>query len=141
MLLEKVGQVIMLLEKVGQYILVTYCDITFEGNSTVNFAYNIAGNSGVMYSDHYSTITFEGSSTVTFSYNIAGNGAAMYFDGHSTIKFQGNSSVTFNDNQITDGNAGVMYMGSHSNKIIFYFRFFISTKLNDFISRKLNSNI
>ena len=104
----------------GAIYIGDHCGITFEGNSTVNFAHNMAGNNGgAIYSDGYSTITFEGNSTVTFSYNTAGNGAAMYFNGHSTITFQGKSSVTFHDNQVTGGNAGVMYMGSHRNKIIF----------------------
>ena len=90
-------------------------NITFEGNSTVNFTDINAG--GVMYVYSHSTIIFEGNSIVNFTHIDAyGDGGVMYIYSYSTITYEGNSTVNFKftNNYAQYGNGGVMWIQSSS---------------------------
>ena len=79
--------------------------ITFTGNSSVNFTNNIIPNNnqhsqsgGAIFIENYSLITFMGRSITIFSNNTADFGTGIFAIYNSTVKFRNQSRVSFDSN-------------------------------------------
>ena len=74
-------------------------NITFEGNSVVQFSNNTGTYGGAVYLRRFSNIYFEGNSTTMFSNNtvLYHGGAIRNFD-NSNVYFKGNSTTEFSNN-------------------------------------------
>ena len=81
--------------------------VTFTGNSSVNFTNNIIPNphqhlqfGGTIFTENYSLITFMGRSITMFSNNIADFGSGIFSIYNSTVKFRNLSRVLFDNNVV-----------------------------------------
>ena len=79
--------------------------VTFTGNSNVNFTNNIIPNynqhlqfGGTIFTENYSFITFMGRSITMFSNNTADYGPGIFSIYNSTVKFRNQSRVFFDYN-------------------------------------------
>ena len=79
--------------------------ITFTGNSSVNFTNNVIANNnqhsqfgGTIFIENYSLITFMGRSITMFSNNIADFGTGIFAIYNSKVKFRNQSRVSFDSN-------------------------------------------
>ena len=98
--------------------MITQILATFEGNSSVTFYNNAAGdNGGALFADDYCSVIFAENSAATFYNNTAdSSGGAFYIDHNSEIIYIGNSVVIFNGNIANLG--GSIFSKSSSTSIV-----------------------
>ena len=81
--------------------------ITFTGNSSVNFTNNIIPHynqhtqfGGTIFTENYSLITFMGKSITMFSNNTADFGTGIFSIYNSTVEFRNQSKIFFDNNAV-----------------------------------------
>ena len=97
----------------------TDSNVTFRGNSNVQFNSNMASqDGGAIYLYNTCKITFEDNSNSTFVNNTArNNGGAIFSDDNSNITSTGNSLLSFISNKALQS-GGAVYLSGHCNFII-----------------------
>ena len=119
----------------GGAICISGSNISFNGNTSVEYLINVADDSGAIYGDNSTIIICNGNASIIFLGNRAygGKGGAISVSNYSSIIVNGNTSIQFEKNTasycggaiygndsaiIFDGNASITFLNNSATSIV-----------------------